>query len=141
MLGDEAVEEKVQEFMETGESPFQAHMENGALWHKAEATLNDVREKHEDIKRLESGTLLFHCVDFIASLSTRTAGITELADMFNDLALLVSNQGEILDRIEENVSNTVNFTHSAVENLQKSNAYARSNRYNCQDLFCNNLLY
>lgn len=108
-LQEDELEEKVDHFMQTGESPFAAHMEGGALWMKAKNTLDDVKEKHRDIQRLE-------------------AGISELADMFNDLALLVSAQGEIIDRIEVNVSNTNSYTANAVENLAKSNAYGRSNR-------------
>jgi t-SNARE complex subunit (syntaxin) len=63
------LEEKVQHFMTTGESPFAAHMEGGALWMRAKNTLEDVKEKHADIIKLERG-------------------ISELADMFNDLVCL-----------------------------------------------------
>ena len=48
--------------------------------------------------------------------------------MFNDLALLVAAQGEIIDRIEVQVSNTTSYTESAVRDLQKSNAYGHANR-------------
>lgn len=44
------------------------------------------------------------------------------------MALLVSQQGEVLDRIEENVSRTNDFSHSALENMSKANAYGKSNR-------------
>lgn len=56
------------------------------------------------------------------------AGITELAEMFNDLAVLVAAQGEIIDRIEVNVGNTHSYTESAVRDLQKSNSYGHANR-------------
>jgi hypothetical protein len=60
----QVLEEKVEQFMESGESPFAAHMEGGDLYLRAQNTLSDVMEKHEDIKRLERS-------------------ISELADMFN----------------------------------------------------------
>ena len=58
----------------------------------------------------------------------KLSGITELAEMFNDLALLVAAQGEIIDRIEVNVGNTNSYTQSAVKDLQKGNSYGRANR-------------
>ena len=103
------VDEMVDTCMQTGADPFQAMHEGGMDWHRAESALDDVREKHADIMKLE-------------------ASISELADMFNDLALLVSAQGEVVDRIEKNVSNTSSYTQSAVRDLQKSNAYGRNNR-------------
>ena len=48
--------------------------------------------------------------------------------MFNDLAVLVAAQGEIIDRIEVNVGNTHSYTESAVRDLQKSNSYGHANR-------------
>ena len=42
--------------------------------------------------------------------------------------MLVSAQGEIIDRIEVNVGNTNSYTQSAVSDLQKSNSYGSANR-------------
>ena len=49
--------------------------------HSARAALTHVQEKHQECQRLESS-------------------ITELAQLFQDLSLLVDAQGEILDDIE-----------------------------------------
>ena len=49
------VDEIVDQCMQAGSDPFAQMHEGGALWHKAESTLNDVREKHADIIKLERG--------------------------------------------------------------------------------------
>eukprot|EP01051_Picozoa_sp_SAG22_P027988 SAG22_NODE_9652_length_577_cov_0.740586_1_plen_104_part_10 len=71
--------------------------------------LQDVQEKSADIRRLEKS-------------------ITELAEMFNDLAVLVSQQGEILDHIEVNVANTKSYTARGLREMQKTNVLQAENR-------------
>lgn len=56
-VDDEELNAAVEECMVDGSDPFAKLHVGGAQWHKAEATLNDVREKHADIIRLERGEL------------------------------------------------------------------------------------
>merc|ERR1719373_275093 len=57
-----------------------------------------IREKHQDILKLE-------------------ASIADLAQMFNEMAVLVESQGELLDAIELNVGNTKGYTAKAEKEL------------------------
>jgi hypothetical protein len=66
-VDDQELDAAVEECMVDGSDPFAKLHVGGAQWHKAEATLNDVREKHADIVRLERGEprreapVGFHC--------------------------------------------------------------------------------
>ena len=105
----ENVEKLVDQCVADGVAPFQAAMVNGKSWQQARNTLDDVMEKHKDIVKLE-------------------ASITELAEMFNDLAVLISSQGEILDRIEQNVSNTKSYATKGMQEMQKATILQSQNR-------------
>ena len=78
--GEEHTEEEMTlmaaQCLETGTSPFMTAM--------AQTALEDVLRKHEAIVRIERN-------------------IEEVAALFNDLAILVTAQGEQLDRIDDNV--------------------------------------
>ncbi|XP_067269562.1 syntaxin-2 [Pseudorasbora parva] len=59
--------------------------------------LNEIESRHKDILRLESS-------------------IKELHDIFVDMAMLVETQGEMIDNIEKNVNNAVEYvSHAKVE--------------------------
>ncbi|XP_051760131.1 syntaxin-2 isoform X2 [Ctenopharyngodon idella] len=59
--------------------------------------LNEIESRHKDILRLE-------------------ASIKELHDMFVDMAMLVETQGEMINNIEKNVNNAVEYVgHAKVE--------------------------
>ncbi|XP_051509025.1 syntaxin-2-like isoform X4 [Myxocyprinus asiaticus] len=66
--------------------------------------LNEIESRHEDILRLESS-------------------IKELHDMFVDMAMLVETQGEMIDNIEKNVNNAVEYIDSAKEQTKKAVRY------------------
>lgn len=104
-MSKEAVEEEVEKLMASGQSAF-AEM---AGMDQASQTYSDVQDKHQAILRLE-------------------ASIQELAELFQDMALLVSSQGEMLDRIERNVSSTVGYVRTGVQELEAANRYAKGNR-------------
>ena len=75
----------------------------------ARAALEDVQEKHKDIQRLESS-------------------IQELHQLFVDLSVLVESQGELLDTIEYSVSQSLSYTKTGVQELEKANDYAAKSR-------------
>jgi len=70
-------------------------------------------------------------------LDERESGINKLAtdveqvcNLFTDLSLLVKCQGEQLDNIETNISNSMNNVEGANTQLIKSNKYQKA-RYRC----------
>eukprot|EP00408_Alexandrium_pacificum_P019800 CAMPEP_0171200488 /NCGR_PEP_ID=MMETSP0790-20130122/24004_1 /TAXON_ID=2925 /ORGANISM="Alexandrium catenella, Strain OF101" /LENGTH=409 /DNA_ID=CAMNT_0011665865 /DNA_START=34 /DNA_END=1261 /DNA_ORIENTATION=+ len=99
LLCPEATEQEVQEMIEAGETSSQMVMRKMAGAH---AVILDevqrIRDKHNDILRLEQS-------------------IQDLAQMFNEIALLVNSQGEMLDAIEVHVNNTHEYTNKAVKEL------------------------
>ncbi|KAJ7994145.1 hypothetical protein DPEC_G00262870 [Dallia pectoralis] len=71
--------------------------------------LNEIESRHQDIIRLESS-------------------ITELHAMFMDMAMLVENQGDMINNIEKNVSNAVEYIVSAKEETKKAVRYQKKSR-------------
>ncbi|KAJ8373051.1 hypothetical protein AAFF_G00271790 [Aldrovandia affinis] len=63
--------------------------------------LSEIEARHKDIVRLESS-------------------IKELHDMFVDIAMLVENQGGMIDRIESNMDQSVGFVERAVADTKKA---------------------
>ncbi|KAL7884080.1 hypothetical protein AOLI_G00068500 [Acnodon oligacanthus] len=68
--------------------------------------LNEIESRHKDIIRLESS-------------------IKELHEMFMDMAMLVETQGEMIDNIEKNVSNAVEYVAKANEECKKAVSYRK----------------
>ncbi|XP_026113477.1 syntaxin-2-like isoform X1 [Carassius auratus] len=66
--------------------------------------LNEIESRHKDILRLESS-------------------IKELHDMFVDMAMLVETQGEMIDNIEKNVNNAVEYVSQAKVETKKAVRY------------------
>lgn len=75
----------------------------------ARNALADIQERHKDITRLE-------------------ISIQELHQLFLDMSVLVESQGELLDQIEYTVSQSVNYTGKAVEELRTANKYQKKVR-------------
>ncbi|XP_062399180.1 syntaxin-2 [Sardina pilchardus] len=71
--------------------------------------LNEIESRHQDIIRLESS-------------------IKELHDMFMDMAMLVETQGEMINNIENNVTNAVEYVASAKEECKKAVRYQKKAR-------------
>lgn len=69
----------------------------------------DVQSKHQDLMRLE-------------------ASIKEVHQLFQDMALMVEAQGELLDNIEEMVSKSTEYTESGVKELVKAKDLQKSAR-------------
>lgn len=71
---------------------------------KAKQTLADIEARHADIMKLEKS-------------------IRELHDMFMDMAVLVESQGELINRIEHNVQNSVDFVDHAKGDINRAVKY------------------
>ncbi|CAG0917481.1 unnamed protein product [Notodromas monacha] len=66
--------------------------------------LQEIESRHEDLMRLETS-------------------IRELHDMFMDMAMLIENQGEMIDRIEYHVEHAKDYVARATEDMRKAKAY------------------
>ncbi|KAM9211165.1 syntaxin-1A isoform 2-T2 [Dugong dugon] len=66
--------------------------------------LSEIETRHSEIIKLENS-------------------IRELHDMFMDMAMLVESQGEMIDRIEYNVENSVDYVERAVSDTKKAVKY------------------
>ncbi|PAA92647.1 hypothetical protein BOX15_Mlig016078g1 [Macrostomum lignano] len=71
---------------------------------QAKQSLADIEARHEDIMKLEKS-------------------IKELHDMFLDMAMLVESQGEMIDRIEFNVQQAVDYIETAKQDTKKAVKY------------------
>uniref|UniRef100_A0A2C9JI76 t-SNARE coiled-coil homology domain-containing protein n=1 Tax=Biomphalaria glabrata TaxID=6526 RepID=A0A2C9JI76_BIOGL len=71
---------------------------------QAKQTLADIEARHNDIIKLENS-------------------IRDLHDMFMDMAMLVESQGEMIDRIEYNVEQAVDYIETAKMDTKKAVKY------------------
>ncbi|XP_043967315.1 syntaxin-2 [Gambusia affinis] len=71
--------------------------------------LNEIESRHQDIMLLESS-------------------IRELHVMFMDLAMLVETQGDMVNNIENNVSNAAEYIYRAKEETKKAVRYQKKSR-------------
>ncbi|XP_064424189.1 syntaxin-2 [Latimeria chalumnae] len=71
--------------------------------------LNEIESRHKDIMKLESS-------------------IRELHEMFMDMAMLVETQGEMVNNIEKNVLNAVEYVEHAKEETKKAVKYHSKSR-------------
>lgn len=76
---------------------------------EAKKALEEIKDRHEEIIKLEKS-------------------IKELHQLFLDMAVLINQQGEMLDRIEFNVSNAEDYTAEAAVQLNSALSYQRSAR-------------
>jgi t-SNARE complex subunit (syntaxin) len=119
LLMPEASKEEVQQLIQDGGTSAQLIMERMAGAHAS--ILDEVqrtRDKHSDILRLEQS-------------------IAELAQMFQEMAVLVDAQGELLNSIEANVHNTKSYTHKAEKQLVTTTKLQRNTRkWHCCLMVC-----
>jgi len=100
---DEATIDRV---VETGGS---VDIFKGQRLEEAEKALSDIRDRHEDIQRLERS-------------------LVELHEMFVDMSILVSEQGEMIDRIEYSVARSGNYVESARKKVKRAEELQRAAR-------------
>uniref|UniRef100_A0A3Q1ENK7 Syntaxin 3b n=1 Tax=Acanthochromis polyacanthus TaxID=80966 RepID=A0A3Q1ENK7_9TELE len=102
ITGKATTDEELEEMLESGNAAvFTAGIVDSGISKQA---LSEIESRHKDIVRLESS-------------------IKELHDMFVDIAMLVESQGDIVDNIEKNVSNSVDHIVEAKEQTKKAVRY------------------
>mmetsp|Transcript_75623 Transcript_75623/g.231454 ORF Transcript_75623/g.231454 Transcript_75623/m.231454 type:complete len:393 (-) Transcript_75623:174-1352(-) len=110
LLCPDATPEEVSEMIEAGQTSSQVVMRRMAGAHAMILEeVERIRDKHQDILRLEQS-------------------IQDLAQMFQEIAILVDAQGEMLDDIEKNVRNTVEYTAGGEKQLGKALETQRNTR-------------
>lgn len=110
VTGKHASEDEIDQIIETGEGEgvFQkALLDQGKG--KALDTLAEIRERQRAVRDLEQSLL-------------------ELHQIFLDMAVLVEVQGEMLDNIERQVAQSVNYVSDAVQEITKARQFQRSTR-------------
>jgi t-SNARE complex subunit (syntaxin) len=65
-----------------------------------------------------------------------TRGVREVGDLFTDISLLVSYQGNNIDNIEANIQNTFNNIEKANIQLEKIKKYKQKRRNYCIRIAC-----
>uniref|UniRef100_A0A8D3AW26 Syntaxin-3 n=1 Tax=Scophthalmus maximus TaxID=52904 RepID=A0A8D3AW26_SCOMX len=107
ITGKATTDEELEEMLEGGNSAvFTAGIMDSKINQQA---LNEIEARHKDIMRLESS-------------------IKELHDMFVDIAMLVENQGGMIDRIESNMDQSVGFVERAVADTKKAAKFQQEAR-------------
>ncbi|XP_018912331.1 syntaxin-1A isoform X6 [Bemisia tabaci] len=103
ITGRTTTNEELEEMLEQGNS---AVFTQGIIMEtqQAKQTLADIEARHADIIKLENS-------------------IRELHDMFMDMAMLVENQGEMIDRIEYHVEHAVDYVQTATQDTKKALKY------------------
>ncbi|XP_042638996.1 syntaxin-3 [Orycteropus afer afer] len=102
ITGKKTTDEELEEMLESGNP---AIFTSGIIDSQiSKQALSEIEGRHKDIVRLESS-------------------IKELHDMFMDIAMLVENQGEMLDNIELNVMHTVDHVEKARDETKKALKY------------------
>lgn len=103
ITGKTTTNEELEEMLEQGNP---AVFTQGIIMETQQArqTLADIEARHADIIKLENS-------------------IRELHDMFMDMAMLVENQGELVDRIENNVSKTAYEISNAKNEMVMAEKY------------------
>jgi len=105
----EATQQEIDEALESGNTQiFQQEILN-QRHSQAKDALNYIENRHRDILRLEQS-------------------IKELHQLFLDMAILVETQGELIDQIEYNVNQSVEYTKDAIKNLRKANVLQKKAR-------------
>jgi len=107
----DASPDEIEEAMQTGDSSkiFADQILDTHLHQQAKNALAYIEARHRDIVRLE-------------------ASIMELHQLFVDMAVLVDSQGELLNQIEFNVSQSVAYTADGVKELKKAVEYQKKSR-------------
>ncbi|XP_065811086.1 syntaxin-3 [Labrus bergylta] len=115
ITGKATTDEELDEMLEGGNAAvFSAGIMDSKINQQA---LNEIEARHKDIMRLESS-------------------IKELHDMFVDIAMLVENQGGMIDRIESNMDQSVGFVERAVADTKKAAKFQQEARRKQMMIFC-----
>jgi len=107
----DATQEEIDEVLVSGNSSqiFAKEILDNQRHAQAKDALAYIENKHKDILKLEQS-------------------IQELHQLFLEMAILVEAQGELIDQIEYNVSQSVAYTKEAVKQLHAANKYQKKSR-------------
>lgn len=96
-----ATREELQTLTHSAESTSMLHQQIFASANRAQAqsTLAQMRERHQEIQNIERS-------------------VQELHQMFLDIALIIEQQGEMIDKIEDHVDATLEYTEQAAEEMK-----------------------
>jgi syntaxin 7 len=61
-------------------------------------------------------------------------GVQEISELFTDMALLVTQQGETINSIQDNIEASANNTEKAVIQLNKAKKY--QSKYHVRSFYC-----
>ncbi|XP_026098507.1 syntaxin-3-like isoform X3 [Carassius auratus] len=107
ITGKTTTDEELEEMLEGGNTAvFTAGIVDSGISKQA---LSEIESRHKDIVRLESS-------------------IKELHDMFVDIAMLVESQGGMIERIENNMDQSVGFVERAVADTKKAAKFQQEAR-------------
>ncbi|KAN0000131.1 hypothetical protein ACTFIZ_008584 [Dictyostelium cf. discoideum] len=107
----EATTQEINDAIQSGDSKkiFEETILHTHLHNQALNALDYIQERHNDIIKLEQS-------------------IKELHQLFLDMAVLVHNQGELLNVIEDNINSAVSDTREGTQNLQEANKLHKKSR-------------
>ncbi|XP_038155507.1 syntaxin-11a [Cyprinodon tularosa] len=114
IMGKEVSREQIDEMIETGK--WNVFSDNLLLEGRtARSALNEIESRHKELLELESR-------------------IRDIHELFFQLALLVEEQGCMLDNIEANVGATQDYVAKAADQIKQAVRYKKDNP--CKKLFC-----
>eukprot|EP00287_Rhodomonas_sp_CCMP768_P004246 CAMPEP_0196737452 /NCGR_PEP_ID=MMETSP1091-20130531/15183_1 /TAXON_ID=302021 /ORGANISM="Rhodomonas sp., Strain CCMP768" /LENGTH=294 /DNA_ID=CAMNT_0042081307 /DNA_START=53 /DNA_END=937 /DNA_ORIENTATION=+ len=114
----DATDEEVDEMMESGQTAvFAQSLLTQRSSQAAKNALADIQDKHRDILRLEQS-------------------IVELHQLFQDMSVLVQQQGDMLDDIQKSVENAHADVDKGVQQLEKAKQTQKNNRKRMCCLMC-----
>lgn len=114
IMGKEVSREQIDEMIETGK--WNVFSDNLLLEGKtARSALSEIENRHKELLELEGR-------------------IRDIHDLFFQMALLVEEQGSMLNNIEANVGATEDYVVKATEQIKKAVKYKKNNP--CKKLFC-----
>ncbi|XP_038139351.1 syntaxin-4 isoform X2 [Cyprinodon tularosa] len=103
ITGTNVTDEELDAMLESGQTD--VFTQNILIDAKAtKQALNEIESRHDEILKLEKS-------------------ITELHEMFQYLAMEVEAQGEMVDRIENNINQSVNYVEKAKKNTEQAVTY------------------
>lgn len=110
-LEPDATEEKINDLAQDPEATRQLLQEKirGKVHRKIQTSVDDIESKYQDILKLE-------------------ASVEEVYQLFQDLNTLIQEQGDMLDTIEQNLGEAVDYTNNAVKNLNSARKWHQKTR-------------
>ncbi|KAM9707349.1 syntaxin-11a [Menidia menidia] len=114
IMGKEVSREQIDEMIETGK--WNVFSDNLLLEGRtARSALNEIENRHKELLELEGR-------------------IRDIRDLFFQMALLVEQQGSMLDNIEANVGATQDYVAKSNNEIKRAVRYKKNNP--CKKLFC-----